>query len=37
MSGIYQEANEQAVLKAGALEAGKMGKCKDLSNFDKSK
>lgn len=28
-------ASEHFVLKVDVLEAGKMGKCKDLSDFDK--
>ncbi len=32
--GIYQAASEHFVLKVDVLEAGKMGKCKDLREFD---
>ncbi len=34
MVGIYQAASEHFVLKVDVLEAGKMGKCKDLREFD---
>ena len=35
MGGIYWAASEHVVLKVGVLEAGKMVKRKDLSEFDK--
>ena len=35
MGGIYKAASEHFVLKVDVLEAGKMGKRKDLSEFDK--
>ena len=37
MGGIYPAANEQVVLKVDVLEVGKMGKHKDLSEFDEDK
>ena len=33
--GLHSEASEQSVLEADVLEARKMGKCKDQSEFDK--
>ena len=35
LGGIYKAASEHVILKVDVLEAGKMGKCKDLSKFDK--
>lgn len=37
MSGIYQGVSEHFVLKFDVSEAGKMGKCKDLSEFERTK
>ena len=32
--GIYYAASEQSVLEVDVLDAGEMGRSKDLSNFD---
>ena len=33
--GIYEAASEQSVLEVDVLDAGEMGRSKDLSDFDK--
>ena len=33
--GIYQAASEQSVLEFDVLDAGEMGRSKDLTDFDK--
>lgn len=35
-SGIYQVASQESVLEDGVMEAGKISKRKNLSNFDKN-